>query len=123
MSEKTEITAQLIEKISEQISQEDTAKLKDLISDFHVADIAEILEELSLTDAQSLYQFIAEEKSAEILVELNDDLRENLLAGLSPKEIAEEVIDNLESDDAADLIGELSEEKQEEIPVFGFLWI
>ena len=115
MSEKTEITAQLIEKISEQISQEDTAKLKDLISDLHVADIAEILEELSLTDAQFLYQFIAEEKSAEILVELDDDLREDLLADLTAKEIAEEVIDNLETDDAADVIGEFSEEKQEEV--------
>ena len=115
MSEKTEITAQLIEKISEKISQEDTAKLKDLISDFHVADIAEILEELSLTDAQFLYQFIAEEKSAEILVELDDDLREDLLADLTAKEIAEEVIDNLETDDAADVIGEFSEEKQEEV--------
>ncbi len=115
MSEKTEITAQLIEKISEQISQENTAKLQDLIADFHVADIAEILEELSLTDAQFLYQFIAEEKSAEILVELDDDLREDLLADLTAKEIAEEVIDNLETDDAADVIGEFSEEKQEEV--------
>ena len=115
MSEKTAITAQLIEKISEQISQENTAKLQDLIADFHVADIAEILEELSLTDAQFLYQFIAEEKSAEILVELDDDLREDLLADLTAKEIAEEVIDNLETDDAADVIGELSEEKQEEV--------
>tara|TARA_B100000749_G_scaffold35374_1_gene24443 strand:+ start:177 stop:1526 length:1350 start_codon:yes stop_codon:yes gene_type:complete len=115
MSEKTAITAQLIEKISEQISQENTAKLQDLIADFHVADIAEILEELSLTDAQFLYQFIAEEKSAEILVELDDDLREDLLADLTAKEIAEEVIDNLETDDAADVIGEFSEEKQEEV--------
>ena len=115
MSEKTEITAQLIEKISEQISQENTVKLQDLIADFHVADIAEILEELSLTDAQFLYQFIAEEKSAEILVELDDDLREDLLADLTAKEIAEEVIDNLETDDAADVIGEFSEEKQEEV--------
>ena len=91
MSEKTAITAQLIERISEQISQENTAKLQDLIADFHVADIAEILEELSLTDAQFLYQFIAEEKSAEILVELDDDLREDLLADLTAKEIAEEL--------------------------------
>ena len=112
MSEKT---AQLIEKISEQISKENTAKLQDLISDLHVADIAEILEELSITDAQFLHQFIAEEKSAEILVELDNDLREDLLADLTAKEIAEEVIDNLETDDAADVIGELSEEKQEEV--------
>ena len=112
MSEKT---AQLIEKISGQISKENTAKLQDLISDLHVADIAEILEELSITDAQFLHQFIAEEKSAEILVELDNDLREDLLADLTAKEIAEEVIDNLETDDAADVIGELSEEKQEEV--------
>ncbi|MBC8265497.1 MAG: magnesium transporter [Flavobacteriales bacterium] len=115
MSEQREITAQLIEEISQQIGSEDTAKLHDLIDDFHVADIAEILDELSLKDAQFLYQFIAEEKSAEILVELDDDLREDLLADLTAKEIAQEVIDNLETDDAADVIGELSEKKQEEV--------
>jgi magnesium transporter len=115
MSEQREITAQLIHEIGVQIGRKDTAKLQDLIDDLHVADIAEILEELSTTDAQFLYQFIAEEKSAEILVELDDDLREDLLADLTAKEIAEEVIDNLETDDAADVIGELSEEKQEEV--------
>ncbi len=115
MSEQREITVQLIHEIRVQIGRKDTAKLQDLIDDLHVADIAEILEELSTTDAQFLYQFIAEEKSAEILVELDDDLREDLLADLTAKEIAEEVIDNLETDDAADVIGELSEEKQEEV--------
>jgi len=115
MSEKTEITTQLIERISKEISKENTGKLHSLIRDLHVADIAEILEKLPITDAQFLYQFIAEEKSAEILVELDDDLREDFLADLTAKEIAEEVIDNLESDDAADVIGELSEEKQEEV--------
>jgi len=115
MSEQREITVQLIHEIEVQIGRKDTAKLQDLIDDLHVADIAEILEELSTTDAQFLYQFIAEEKSAEILVELDDDLREDLLADLTAKEIAEEVIDNLETDDAADVIGELSEEKQEEV--------
>ena len=115
MSEKIEITASLAQEISVRIKQENIAKLQDLIADLHVADIAEILEELSVSHAQFLYQIIDEEKSAEILVELNDDLREDLLADLSPKEIAEEVIDNLESDDAADVIGELSEEKQGEV--------
>ena len=115
MSEKKEITIQLTERISKEISKENTGKLHSLIRDLHVADIAEILEKLSIKDAQFLYQFIAEEKSAEILVELDDDLREDFLADLTAKEIAEEVIDNLESDDAADVIGELSEEKQEEV--------
>ena len=115
MSEKIEITAQFIEEISVLIQQENTAKLQNLITDLHIADIAEILEELSVSQAQYLYQIIEEEKSAEILMELDDDLREDLLSDLTPKEIAEEVIENLESDDAADVIGELSEDKQEEV--------
>ena len=36
-------------------------------------------------------------------MELEDDIRDQLLDNLSPKEIAEEVLENLESDDAADI--------------------
>ena len=42
-------------------------------------------------------------------------LDQDLLSDLTAKEIAGEVIDNLESDDAADVIGELSEDKKEEV--------
>ena len=115
MSENIEITAGLVQKISLSIEQKNSEELLDLIADLHIADIAEILEELSVSQAQYLHHLIDEEKSAEILVELDDDLREDLLSGLSPKEIAEEVIDKLESDDAADVIGELSEEKRDEV--------
>jgi magnesium transporter len=115
MSEKIEITAKFIEKVSEQIHKKDTVKLEVLINDLHIADVAEILQEIPISDAQLLYQFISEKKSAEILLELDDDLREDLLSDLSAKEIAEDVIENLETDDAADVIGEFSEERQEEV--------
>ena len=115
MSEKTKITQQLIEEINSSINQSEPKKLKKILSNLHIADVAEILEKISIENAQFLYKFISEEKSAEILVELKDDLREDLLADLTAKEIAKEVIDNLESDDAADVIGELSEKKQEEV--------
>ena len=115
MSEKIKISAEFIQEISELIARDNLVKLQELLVDLHIADIAEILEGISLADARKLYAIIDEEKSAEILVELDDDLREDLLADLTSKEIAEEVIENLESDDAADVIGELPEEKQEEV--------
>ncbi|MEE2700243.1 MAG: magnesium transporter [Bacteroidota bacterium] len=115
MSEKPEITTAFIQEISTLLAKDNVKELQTLLSEFHSADIAELLEELSLVDASKLYTLIDEEKSAEILIELDDNLREDLLAGLTPKEIAEEVIENLESDDAADVIGELPEEKQEEV--------
>jgi magnesium transporter len=47
-------------------------------------------------------------------MELDEDIREKILQNLSAKEIAEEV-EELDSDDAADIIGELSEERQEAV--------
>jgi magnesium transporter len=42
-------------------------------------------------------------------------VREHLLSLLSSKEIATEIIDNLESDDATDVISELPEQQKEEV--------
>ena len=55
-----------------------------------------------------------EETSSAVLIELKEELREELLASFSSKEIAEE-IDNLASDDAADVIHELPEDRQNEV--------
>ena len=103
-------------KLKSLIEAQNSKELISRIEELHIADIAEIIEDLSLENAKYLFELISdEEKSAAVLVELEDDIREELLEGLSAQEIAEEVIDNLESDDAADLIGELSEDKKEEV--------
>ena len=47
-------------------------------------------------------------------MDVDDDVREKILKNLSAKEIAEE-IDELDTDDAADIIAELSEERQEAV--------
>ena len=65
MSEKNKITTGLVQKIVLRIEQKNSAKLHDLISDLHIADIADILKDLSLSQAQFLYLIIDEKKSAE----------------------------------------------------------
>ena len=116
MSEKLEINSAYIDQLTALIEANNSQELIKILDELHIADIAEIIEDLSSENAKYLYNLIAdEEKSASVLVELEDDTREDLLANLTAKEIAEEVIDNLESDDAADLIGELSEDKKEEV--------
>ena len=49
-----------------------------------------------------------------MLTELDEDVREKILERLSVKEIAGE-IKELDSDDAADILSELSDEKQETV--------
>jgi magnesium transporter len=116
MSDKTEINSAYIEELIALIDNKKLSKLDEIIAKLHVADIAEIIEYLSNDHAKYFYNLIAnEEDSAAVLIEIEDDTRENLLQDLSAKEIAEEVIENLATDDAADVIGELSEDKKEEV--------
>ena len=115
MSDRIEINSAYIEQITSLIEANNSAELSLIIADLHIADIAEIIEDLPIDNARFLFNLIEEEKSAPVLVELEDDTREEILSDLTAKEIAEGVIDNLESDDAADVIGELPENKKEEV--------
>jgi len=78
----------------------------------HHADIAETLEELSLDDATYVIKLLESDKTAEVLMELDEEDREKVLNNLSAKEIAEE-IEEMDTDDAADIVGELSPEIKE----------
>jgi len=115
MSDRIEINSAYIEQIISLIEANNSAELSLIIANLHIADIAEIIEDLPIDNARFLFNLIEEEKSAPVLVELEDDTREEILSDLTAKEIAEGVIDNLESDDAADVIGELPENKKEEV--------
>jgi magnesium transporter len=115
MSDRIEINNAYIKQIASLIEANNSAELSLIIADLHIADIAEIIDDLSIDNAHFLFDLIEEEKSAPVLVELEDDTLEEILSDLTAKEIAEEVIDNLESDDAADVIGKLSQDKKEEV--------
>lgn len=96
------------------IKGKNKSELEVLLNDMHHADIAEVLEKLSFKNAIYLFKVLDSEKTAEILLELDEDLREKILDRLSPKEIAEE-LDELETNDAADIIAELSAQKKDQV--------
>jgi magnesium transporter len=108
------ISKELITQLEELIHNNNGGEVQSLLADMHQADIAEILDELSIDDATYIFKVLESEKTAEILLEMEDDLREKILKRLSAKEIAEE-LDELETNDAADIIAELSQEKKEEV--------
>ena len=85
------------------------------VNQLHPADIADICDELETEEVVLLYQCLDPEIATDVLVELEEDVREKLLRNLSPKEIAENFIDNMDSDDAADIMAELSDEKKDEV--------
>ena len=108
------ISKELLAQIEQLIHDKNDQELEVLLNDLHHADIAEIFDELDIDEAIYIFKILDSEITAEILTELEDDVREKILSGLSAKEIAEE-LDELDTDDAADIIAELSQSKKEEV--------
>ena len=109
-----EITNELLETVTSYIEASNDTALVQYFEDMHHADIAEILDELSFDEAIYIIKLLDSEKTSEVLMDVDDDVREKILKNLTAKEIAEEV-EELDSDDAADILGELSEERQEAV--------
>ncbi len=110
-----ELTRDYLDALKAAIEQQDEKLVKELTHELHPADIAEIFDEINIEEAKNVYLHLDKEIAADLLIELEEDVRERFLSHLSGKEIASEFIDNMESDDAADVIAELPEERQEEV--------
>ncbi|MCM5664247.1 magnesium transporter [Galbibacter mesophilus] len=108
------LSDELIEQIEQLIETQSDATLLNMMAEFHYADIAEIIHELNLDEATYIIKLLDSEKTSDVLTELDEDIREQILGNLSAKEIAEE-ISELDTDDAADIIGELPNELVKEI--------
>jgi len=111
---KFALTDELISETLELVKSSDEKSIVKIFSNYHHADIAEILEELNSNAATYIIKLLDSEKTSDVLMELDDDYREKILKNLSVQEIAEEV-EELDSDDATDIISELPEEKQKKV--------
>jgi magnesium transporter len=109
-----ELNKEFLEKLREKIAAGDTAWIRENVLELHYADVAEILDRLNNDEAKYIYFQMDEDGQADVLMELDEDVRDRFLASLSSKEIADQ-LENLDSDDAADILGELSEEKIQEV--------
>lgn len=110
-----ELNKEFVEELQLAIQERSDESIKSMVAELHPADVAEILSELEPDDAHYLFNLLPSELTADAIIELEEDDREELLEDLSGQEIAHTVIDHMDSDDAADIISELPEEKQDEV--------
>ena len=109
-----ELSKEIIQEISNLISNKKNKEIKKLVDGIHYADLAEIINELESIERIYLIKIIDSDKTSDVLTEVDEDVREEILKTLSEKEIAGE-IKELDSDDAVDILSELSDEKQEKV--------
>ncbi len=110
-----EITIEYLDEIQTLIEQGEERSLVAHLEDLHETDIALILNQLRREDVNYAYRLLKDDIRPAVLVDVDDEVREEILGSLSSKEIAEDVIDGLESDDAADVIGSLPSDKMMEV--------
>ena len=115
MARTIEISRDFVDELREAVKENDEQKALQLITDFHAADIAELYDHISIEEARYLYLLLDGERASDVLAELDEDDRERFLEVLPGEVIAQKFIDHMDSDDAADVIGDLSEEKKQEI--------
>jgi magnesium transporter len=109
-----ELTKDFLDQLREKIAEQEVHWIREHILELHYADIAEILDMLSNEEGKYIYFQLDEDVQADVLMELEEEVRDRFLASLSTKEIADQ-LENLDSDDAADILGELSDEQIQEV--------
>ena len=104
------LNKELLHSLRDWIAEGKDTVIANSVAEAHPADIAELLNQLRTVEAVYLYRLLDEQLAADVMLELDEDVRERLLANLTSREIAEELIENIDSDDAADVISELPEQ-------------
>ncbi|MEO0378977.1 MAG: magnesium transporter [Pseudomonadota bacterium] len=93
---------------------EDRDQLTALMEPLHAADIADLLEQINAFDRARLIRLYDREFDGDILSELDESIREEVIGVLKPHVLADAVRD-LDSDDVVDLVEDLDDAQQETI--------
>ncbi|GIT85087.1 magnesium transporter [Roseobacter sp. OBYS 0001] len=93
---------------------EDQAKLTELMEPLHPADIADLLEQINAFDRSRLIRLYDREFDGEILSELDESIREEVIGVLTPQ-VLTQAVREMDSDDVVDLVEDLEDHQQETI--------
>lgn len=80
----------------------------------HPADIANLIENLTLPESTSLVQSFDKETAAEVLGEVDPEYKDTLLEHINPKSLAN-IMEEMPTDEAVDVLKDLSEHKRMQV--------
>ncbi len=100
--------------LQRQSADQSAAKLLENYDDLRVADLADLIHDLSKQRRAEVAAALDDDKLADILEELPEDDQVEILGGLGTERAAD-ILEAMQPDDAADLLAELSTEQQEQL--------
>ena len=90
----------------------DREGVDSLLDPLHAADIADLLEQIGPSDRRALLALWSHEIDGEILSEISEGIREEVVEAM-PREVLAEAVRDLETDDVVDILEDLDAPQQE----------
>ncbi|MFA6219242.1 MAG: magnesium transporter [Erythrobacter sp.] len=114
MDEENTLKHEYVRAVEDALEQGDLQAVYDLVEPLHPADIADLFELVEKDDRAPLAAAITDLMSGEVIAELNDYVREDMMEALPAGAVAL-IAEQLDTDDAVQLIEDLDEEDQRAI--------
>ncbi len=114
MDEENTLKPEFVRAIQDALEDGETQAVYDLVEPLHPADIADLLELLDRGERGALASAITDLMSSDVIAELNDYVREDMMDSLSAGAVAQ-IAEQLETDDAVQLIEDLDEDDRQAV--------
>lgn len=114
LDEDNRLTDEFVRSVSEAVDSADSNLAQELVNPLHNADIADLFELVDEDERAPLAGALGDLVSADVLAEMNEHVREDLIEILDPGQIAD-LTEQLETDDAVAIIEDLEEGEQKAV--------
>jgi magnesium transporter len=109
-----ELDRELVAAIIESVDAGDRVAVLEQIRDLHVADLADLIEQIDSEHRRRFIDLAWADIDQEVLVEVEEGVRDEILQFLAPEKLAEAVRD-LETNDVVYLVEDLGEDAQRQV--------
>jgi len=111
LDEDDRLKPDFVREVIERVEAGDAAGARAMVEPLHPADVADLFELVGPDDRPLLATALADILDADVLAEMNDHVREELVEALDPRQVAD-LAGEMETDDAVAMIEDLEEDEQ-----------
>ncbi|MDB5693489.1 MAG: magnesium transporter [Alphaproteobacteria bacterium] len=111
LDEDDRLRPEFVRAVVERVEAGDIEGVHELVAPLHPADIADLFELIDSDDRRALAAALADKLDGDVLAEMNEHVREELIDALDPHQVAQ-IAGEMETDDAVAIIEDMEEDEQ-----------
>jgi magnesium transporter len=111
LDEDDRLKPEFVREVIERVEAGDAEAARAMVAPLHPADIADLFELVDSDDRRALAAALADILDGDVLAEMNEHVREELIDALEPHQVAD-IAGEMETDDAVAMIEDLEEDEQ-----------